>query len=59
MMIIQVKWRYLIHPTYKLMEKEGKMTSEEKKNLNKKEMTEEELNKVAGDGQQKTQLNKT
>lgn len=30
------------------MEKEGKNMSEEMKNLNKKEMTEEELNKVAG-----------
>lgn len=30
------------------MEKEGISTNEEKKNLSKKEMTEEELNKVAG-----------
>ena len=30
------------------MEKEGKIMNEEKKELNKKEMTEEELNKVAG-----------
>ena len=30
------------------MEKEGKIMSEEKKDLNKKEMPEEELNKVSG-----------
>ena len=30
------------------MEKVGKIMSEEKKDLNKNEMTEEELNKIAG-----------